>query len=128
VSPLYVAAVSNDFSAEIMGLQVVQHGPDARVVTVTGEVDSLTAPELATFLTAQLTAVRLVVVDLDGVEFLGSAGLAVLFEANELAIQQDRGLRLVCHSRIVNRAMDVTELRRHFTFADTVADAVKDLP
>jgi anti-anti-sigma factor len=62
------------------------------------------------------------------VAFLGSAGLAVLFEANELAIHLDRGLRLVCHSRIVNRAMDVTELRRHFTFADTVADAVKDLP
>jgi anti-sigma B factor antagonist len=128
VSSLYVAAVSNDFSAEIMGLQVAEHGSDARVVTVTGEVDSLTAPELATFLTAQLTAVRLVVVDLDSVAFLGSAGLAVLFEANELAIQLDRGLRLVCHSRIVNRAMDVTELRRHFTFADTVADAVKDLP
>jgi len=125
---LYVAAVSNDFSAEIMGLQVVEHGADARVVTVTGEVDSLTAPELATFLTAQLTAVRLVAVDLDGVEFLGSAGLAVLFEANELAIQQDRNLRLVCHSRIVNRAMDATELRQHFSFADTVEEAVKDLP
>jgi anti-sigma B factor antagonist len=111
-----------------MGLQVVEHGPDTRVVTVTGEVDSLTAPDLASFLTAQLTAVRLVVVDLDGVEFLGSAGLAVLFEANELATQQDRDLRLVCHSRIVNQAMEVTELRRHFTFADTVADAVKDLP
>lgn len=111
-----------------MGLQLAEHGSAARVVIVTGEVDSLTAPELATFLTAQLTAVRLVVVDLDGVEFLGSAGLAVLFEANELATQQGRDLRLVCHSRIVNRAMDVTELRQHFTFADTVADAVKDLP
>lgn len=120
--------MSNDFSSEIMGLQVVQHGSEARVVTVTGEVDSLTAPELATYLTAQLTAARLIVVDLDGVQFLGSAGLAVLFEAKELASQQDCDLRLVCHSRLVNRAIEVTGLRQHFTFADTVADAVKDVP
>jgi len=77
--------VASDFSAEIMGLQVVEHGSDARVVTVTGEIDSLTVPELAAFVTAQLAEARLVVVDLDGVQFLGSAGLAVLFEADELA-------------------------------------------
>lgn len=92
---------NDDFSAEIMGLQVIEHGADARVVTVTGEVDSLTAPELAACLTAQLAGARRVVVDLDGVQFLGSAGLSVLFEANELATREDRDLRLVCHSRIV---------------------------
>jgi anti-sigma B factor antagonist len=111
-----------------MGLQVVEHGSDARVVTVTGEVDSLTAPELAAFVTAQLAEARLVVVDLDGVQFLGSAGLAVLFEADELASREDRDLRLVCNSQIVNRALEVTGLRQRFTFANTVADAVRDLP
>jgi hypothetical protein len=28
----------------LVDLQVAEHGPDARVVSVTGEVDSLTAP------------------------------------------------------------------------------------
>ena len=63
----------------MVDLQVTEHGPDARVVTVTGEVDALTAPELAAFLTAQLAVAQLVVVNLDGVRFLDSAGLSVLF-------------------------------------------------
>ena len=120
-------AVASTFS-DIMGLQANEHGPDARVVTVVGEVDTLTAPELATFLTAQLVAAQVVVVDLDGVQFIGSAGLSVLVEANELAIRQDRALWLVCHSRVVNRAMEVAGLGQLFTFTDSVADAVKDLP
>ncbi|MGH3808040.1 MAG: STAS domain-containing protein [Pseudonocardiaceae bacterium] len=119
--------MASDFSAEIMGLQMVEHGSDARVVTVTGEVDSLTAPELAAFLTAQLAAARLVVVDLDGVQFMGSAGLAALFEANELASRENCGLRLVCDSRVVNRALETAGLRHCFTFADNVVDAVRNL-
>lgn len=115
-----------DFPADIIGLQVAEHGPDARVVTVRGEVDTLTAPKLASFLHTQLSAARVVVVDLDGVDFLGSAGLSALFEANELAARERRALRLVCHSRIANRALEATELRDHFTFADTVPDALKN--
>ena len=95
------------------------------MVTVTGEVDTLTAPKLTLFLNEQLSAARVVVVDLDGVEFLGSAGLSALFEVNELATEQHRVLRLVCHSRIVNRALEATKLRERFTFADTVPDALK---
>jgi anti-sigma B factor antagonist len=120
-----VARVGSDFPADIMGLRVVEHGVDARVVTVTGEVDTLTAPQLARFLNEQLSTARVVVVDLDGVEFLGSSGLSALFEANELATEQDRALRLVCHSRIANRALETTKLRELFTFADTVPDALK---
>ncbi len=107
-----------------MDLQVAEHGSDARVVTVIGEVDALTAPTLANLLTAQLATARLLVVDLDGVRFLGSAGLSVLFEVNELANREDRALRLVCNSRIANRALEATELKDHFTFADTVPDAL----
>jgi anti-sigma B factor antagonist len=118
--------VSSDFPADIMELPVAEHGSDARVVTVVGEIDALTAPELATFLTAQLATARLLVVDLDGVRFLGSAGLSVLFEANELANREDRALRLVCNSRIANRALEATELKDHFTFANNVPDALKN--
>jgi anti-anti-sigma factor len=121
-----MARVDSDFTADLIGLQVAEHGSDARVVTVSGEVDTLTAPKLASFLSSQLSAARDVVVDLDGGEYLGSAGLSALFEANELATRQQRGLRLVCHSRIANRALEATELRGHFTFADTVPDALNN--
>jgi anti-sigma B factor antagonist len=120
--------VNSAFPAEILDLQMVEHGADARVVTVVGEIDALTAPQLSHFLTDQLGAARLVVVNLDGVPFLASAGLRVLFEVNELATQQDRELRLVCNSPSANLTLETTGLREHFTFADTVPDALKNSP
>ncbi len=109
-------------SSGILSLEVAEHGPDTRVVTVLGEIDALTAPELAAFLTAQLVVAEVVVVNLDGVRFLGSAGLSVLFEANQLAGREERDLRLVCNSQTVNWALDTTGLREHFTFVDHVPD------
>jgi anti-anti-sigma factor len=115
--------VSSDFPPDI-GVRVAEHGLDARVVTVVGQIDTPTALELATSLIAQMTAARVVVVDLDAVRFLGSAGLSALFEANELATQQDHALRLVCNSRIANWALAAAGLRDCFTFADSVPDAL----
>ena len=103
-------------SSDILDLQVAEHGHDSRVVTVMGEIDALSAPELATFLTAQLVAAQVVVVNLDGVRFLSSAGLRALVEANEFATRGDRDLRLVCSSQTANWALDTTGLREHFTF------------
>src|SRR4051812_1355359 len=104
--------------SDLVGLQVVEHGLDTRVVTVTGEVDTQTAPELAAVLTAQLAVAQVVVVDLDGVQFLASAGLTVLFEASELAAEQRRDLRLVCHCSSINRIFTITGLRGRFIFVD----------
>lgn len=116
--------VSSDFPADILGLLVADHGPDARVVTVTGELDALTAPTLAACLTAQLAVARVVVVNLDGVQFLASAALRVLFEVNELASEQDRRLRFMCSCPTANLALEGTGLRQHFTFVDSVSEAL----
>ncbi len=97
---------------------MAEHGPDTRVVTAVGEIDALTAPELAAFVTAQLVIAQVVVVNLDGVRFLSSAGLRALFEVNELATREDRDLRLVCNSQTANWALEATGLRKHFTFTD----------
>jgi anti-sigma B factor antagonist len=115
-------------SSDILSLEVAEHGSDARVVTVVGEIDALSAPELAAFLTAQLVVAQIVVVNLDGVRFMGSAGLSVLFEVKELATREDRDLRLVCNSRTANLALEVTGLREQFIFADNVPDALKYSP
>lgn len=121
-----VRSVSSGFSVniDIMDLQVTDYGPDACVVTVTGEIDVVTAPDLADCLTAQLAGSQVVVVDLDGVRFLGSAGVAALFEANELATRRDRDLQLVSHSRTANLALQVTGLSTCFTFAESVPAAL----
>lgn len=107
-------------SSDILDLQLAERGPHTRVVTAMGEVDALTAPELATFVTAQLVIAQVVVVNLDGVRFLSSAGLRALFEANEFATREDRDLRLVCNSQTANWALETTGLRKHFTFIDDV--------
>ena len=119
-----IQAVNSAFPADILGLHVAGHGPDARVVTVTGEVDTVTAPQLAAVLTAQLATAQLVVVNLDDVQFLGSAGLQVLFEANELAIDRDCRLWFVCNCPVANLALETTGLRQHLSFADDVASAL----
>lgn len=124
ISPT-VRSVRSAFSVDIMGLQVIDHGPDMRVVTVTGEIDVVTAPDLADCLTTQLAGSQVVVVDLDGVRFLGSAGVAALFEANELATRQGRDLQLVSHSRTANLALKVTGLDTCFTFANSVPDVLE---
>ncbi len=107
-------------SSDILGLQVTQHDPAVCVVTVVGEIDALTAPELVAFVTAQLIETPVVVVNLDGVQFMSSAGLRALLEANEFAAREDRALCLVCNSQTVNWALDATGLREHFTFTDNV--------
>lgn len=119
--------MSSDFPAGT-GLQVAKLGSGARVVTVVGQIDTPAGLELADFLIAQLAVARVVIVDLDGVQLLGSAGLSALFEVNELAAQQGRALRLVCRSRVPNWALEAAGLRECFTFADDVSAAVKNLP
>jgi hypothetical protein len=51
--------MSSDFPVPLVGLQIIDYGPDARVVTVTGEVDALTAPTLAACLSRSLPLPRL---------------------------------------------------------------------
>jgi anti-sigma B factor antagonist len=112
-------------STDVLDLHVTEHGTNARVVTVGGEIDALTAPELGVLLTAQLAAAPLVVVDLERVRFLGSAGLSVLFAANERATRENRYLWLVFpHRGMVNRALEVTGLYEQFNVAETVAAAL----
>jgi len=90
---------------------------------VTGEFDALTAPAVAavlTELTEALAIAQVVVVNLDGVQYLASAGLRVLIEAKDPATEKGRDLRLVCHSPNANRVLDGSGLRDQFNFADTV--------
>jgi anti-anti-sigma factor len=108
-------------SSVILDLQVTQHDPAVCVVTVVGEIDALTAPELAAFVTAQLIETPVVVMNLDGVRFLSSAGLRALLEANKFAAREDRALCLVSNSQTVNWALDATGLREHFTFTGNVS-------
>lgn len=113
-----------DAITEVIRFDVVDHGADARVVHVVGEIDTLTAPVLRAQLDDQIAAVRLLVLDLTDVTFLGSAGLAVLVAAKDDADRREHRLRLVCGSRIVTRALQATGLLTLFDTADGVPEAL----
>lgn len=83
----------------------------ASIVSVTGEIDMLTAPRLRAALVHAIEELRRtpLVVDLSRVTFLSSGGLALLVEAHTLATEQSVAIRVVTGaSRLVVHALEIT--------------------
>jgi anti-anti-sigma factor len=102
---------SNQLPAPRLGelVAVVRRHGDALVIQAAGEIDVVTAPQLAEAIAgASAQPADAVVVDLTEVTFLGSAGLAVLVGAQEQV--GDRGFRIVAGTTIVLRSLMVTGL------------------
>lgn len=96
------------------------------LVTVGGEVDMLTSPQLRDVLLGELRSddVDLVVVALDAVTFLGTSGLATLIEVREAAHAAGVELRLACTGRRVLRPLSIAGLLPMFDIHDTVEEAL----
>lgn len=102
--------------------------PGALILTVTGEIDVLTTPRLQVAVSKCLErADELLVVDLTGVSFLGSHGLAALVGAAQESAQgrNKAPLRLVVDSnRPVVRPLEVTGLDDVLALYHSVDDAL----
>ena len=98
------------------------------VISVAGELDTVTTPPLRQLLLDELDAGhRLVVVELSGCEFMSSSGLAALVEANSYAEQKLAHFVVVGCGRTVSRAIAATGLGsvlRLFVSADDAIAAV----
>ena len=104
---------------DVITLSTSHDGDGAVTVTVVGEVDTFTAPVLRASLDTQLEQQPTeLVIDLCGVQFLGSAGLAVLVETQKSARSRDVELRLIANTRAVTRPLEVTGLIDLFTIAE----------
>lgn len=80
---------------------------DCALLKVNGEIDTLTADDLDRGCEQLLTAPSdILVIDLSGVTFLASSGLAVLIRAAHRA--GGRRLRLVAGARAVRRPLEIT--------------------
>ena len=97
-------------SSDLISIEVT--GSTAGVLlTVSGEVDSSTAPSLRGVVdSAFADRVPTITVDLDGVTFLDSAGLCVLAGAHRRAAEAGVLLRVVASSRAVIRPLQITGL------------------
>lgn len=103
--------------------------PGRVVVTVGGEVDMLTSPQLRQAVLDQFSesaGVELVVLDLDRVTFLGTSGLAAMIEVREAAHGAGVELRLACTARRVLRPLAIAGLVPLFDIHDSVDDALAD--
>lgn len=97
--------------------------PGTTLLRVDGEVDMLTSPSLRRAIADHLTSDRLVI-DLDGVEFLGTSGLAALVEARTATRSHQVDLWLVCSSRQVLRPLEIAGLIELFQITDSVSQAL----
>ncbi|MBC8093070.1 MAG: STAS domain-containing protein [Pseudonocardia sp.] len=105
----------DDGTPGVIDTELSQPLDGVALLTVSGEIDSLTAPRLdgaLQRLSGEATAVQ--VVDLTGVVFLASSGLAVLIEAAHRAAAAERRLRLLVQGRPVLRALQITGTDRLF--------------
>jgi anti-sigma B factor antagonist len=97
-------------TTDLVTIEVARDDTSARL-TVTGEVDSSSAPQVRTRLDGVLDAgARDVTIDLSGVSFLDSAGLCVLAAAHRRAVRSDVRLTVIATSRAVIRPMQITGL------------------
>ncbi|MEV1296076.1 STAS domain-containing protein [Pseudonocardia sp. NPDC049635] len=86
------------------------------VLSVSGEIDTLTAPHLSSALDDLMRhADRHIAIDLDGVTFLASSGLGVLINTARQAAREERRLFVVATSRAVLRPLEVTGSAQLFT-------------
>lgn len=84
--------------------------PDGLDVTVAGEVDIESAPELRVRLLDAVRTHELVVLDLARVTFMDSQGLSVLVRADAAAKARDASLRITQASRRVRQLLELTQL------------------
>lgn len=87
----------------------VQHDGSSTIVSVTGSLDALTAPELAKTLTDQVTDGHVnLVVNLIGVEFMSSAGLRTLLGAVKESRSHGGDLRIASTNPGVDKVLKMS--------------------
>jgi anti-sigma B factor antagonist len=95
------------------------------VLRVVGEVDLATVGRLREQLHHHVPSEhRGLVLDCTAVSFLGACGIGLLAEIADRARAEEIALRLVAHSRLVLRALEVTMADQLISRASTVAEAV----
>lgn len=96
-----------------------------RVVTIDGEVDMMTSPQLRSAALDEVQpGVRALVLDMEGITFLGTSGLAVLIELRDAAQAAGVDLHLACTARRVVRPLTIAGLVPLFNLYGTVEEAI----
>ena len=85
---------------------------DGTTITVTGDVDAYSAPDLSSALDP-LPGEGTVTLELSGVEFMDSSGIRVLVDAHQRAAEAERSFVIADPSRSVRRILEISGLLDH---------------
>ena len=97
-----------------------RRGPVA-FVTVTGELDIATSPELVAALAGLEAGYDKLVVDLSGCSFFASSGISILLNENDRAARDGFALVIVKAPHEVQRMFDLAGLDDRLTFEEPSA-------
>lgn len=100
-----------------------RHSSGATVLHAVGAIDDDTSADLWVELGVRSEEGSDLVLDLSGVEFLGTAGLASLLEARDVIGAEGKRLRVTCGgSRPARRALQVTGVMELFEVVDRIPE------
>ena len=104
-------------SLDADGAVTLERDPEGVTVRVVGELDLSTVPELERALN-RLTVAQdeRLLLDLDGVEFIDSTGLAAVIRAQDSADRNGHRLTVRYSSTQVDRLFELTGMFEKFTF------------
>ncbi|MFD3549190.1 STAS domain-containing protein [Streptomyces sp. NPDC058655] len=108
-------------------VEVHHCGPDACEVTVTGELDVATGPDLHDALARAITTSRNVTVDLSGMDFCDCTGLGVLLAAARLARARGTDLQLRSVPHTLARLLRLFPTSNALSVADGPGPSLRDV-
>jgi anti-sigma B factor antagonist len=98
-------------------------GSDRHVITVSGEVDLASSPELDTAIIAAIeSGTASVVIDLTDVSFMDSSGLGVIVRGLKRCREADKDLDLVITNERVLKVFGITGLDQVIPIHDSIED------
>jgi anti-sigma B factor antagonist len=107
---------------------MAESGDGLHTVSVSGELDQGTAPELRSVLSGALgDASGAVLVDLSDCKFIDSTGLSLLVEAKRMLADEQRRFGVCCPDPDVRRLLELTGIGEAVGLFDTRDEAVAAL-
>lgn len=101
-----------------------EHG-DAIIVRFSGQFDFSHVAVARSIINRRVeSGARLIIANLDGLDYIDSAGLGVLVGTLARLREREGELAIVCHSPRIRRVFDITKLTQLLTMYDDEASAL----
>ena len=104
-------------NGEVLHIGMSEKG-GTRVLRLTGELDSYTCDRLTGIAKTWVHGAKKVIVNLDGLEYIDSSGLAALVGMWVRARDNHASMVISCHNPRIRRIMEITGLLNLFSFEE----------